>query len=307
MNPDPTTHDRGPELGPVVAGVDGSAEARSAVLWAAAEADRRRRPLHIVYGSGTDNRVLYASADTVERVREAAHDLLVETAELVEERFPDLAVSREFSRREAVTALREAAGTDGTIVVGSRGLGGFGALLLGSVGLGVAARALVPVIVVRGETERPGTGTVVAAVRGQDDRHWVRYAAREAQLRKAALRLLTIWSPLSHVGTAATMLDDIDEVARQRVHETGLLADAVREEFPELTVTTQVEGGRSIPGLLVEATHEADLLVLGAHRPPLGIGRALGHVTHAVLHHAHCPVEIVPRAPHEDAPPEEDR
>ncbi|OII70531.1 MULTISPECIES: universal stress protein [unclassified Streptomyces] len=284
------------DLGPVVAGVDGSVQARSAALWAAAEADRRRRPLHLVHASGTDNRALYASVETIEKAREAGRDLLAETAELVEERFPDLAVTKEYSSREAVTALREAAGADGTIVVGSRGLGGFGALLLGSVGLGVAARAKVPVIVVRGGDERPGDGAVVAAVRGSDDLPWARYAAREAEARKAELRLLTVWAPLAHVGTAAVLLDDIDGVARDRVRETGRLAEALRAEFPGLTVTTEVEGSRSVPGLLVEASHHADLLVLGAHRPPFGIGRSLGHVTHAVLHHAHCPVAIVPRA-----------
>ncbi|WP_236238773.1 universal stress protein [Streptomyces sp. CC228A] len=306
MNHDTTRGPVGPAaetggLGPVVAGVDGSVQARSAALWAAAEADRRRRPLHLVHASGTDDRALYASAETVEKAREAGRDLLVETAELVEERFPDLPVTKEYSSGEAVTALREAAGADGTIVVGSRGLGGFGALLLGSVGLGVAARAKVPVIIVRGDHERPGGGAVVAAVRGTDDLPWARYAAREAEAHKAELRLLTVWAPLSHVGTAAVLLDDIDEVARDRVRETGRLADALRADFPDLTVTTEVEGSRSVPGLLVEASHHADLLVLGAHRPPFGIGRSLGHVTHAVLHHAHCPVAIVPRTAAEPA------
>ncbi len=237
MNHDTTRGPVGPAaetggLGPVVAGVDGSVQARSAALWAAAEADRRGRPLHLVHASGTDDRALYASAETVEKARKAGRDLLVETAELVEERFPDLPVTKEYSSGEAVTALREAAGADGTIVVGSRGLGGFGALLLGSVGLGVAARAKVPVIIVRGDHERPGGGAVVAAVRGTDDLPWARYAAREAEARKAELRLLTVWAPLSHVGTAAVLLDDIDEVARDRVRETGRLADRAPRRLP---------------------------------------------------------------------------
>ncbi|WP_149181940.1 universal stress protein [Streptomyces sp. TRM49041] len=289
--------------GPVIAGVDGSVQARAAVLWAAAEADRRRQPLRIVYASGTDNRVLYSSAEAAEKVRDAGHDLLTETGDLVAERFPELTVAKQFSGREAVAALREAAGTDGTIVVGHRGVGGFAELLLGSVGLGVAAHAKVPVVVVRGEPEeRPGTGVVIAAVRDEHDHGWVRHAAHEAELRKAALRLLTVWNPLSHVGTARTLLDDIDGIARQHVHEMSVLADGLRAEFPELTVTTEVEGGRSTAELLVQATHEADLVVVGAHRPPLGIGRAIGHVTHALLHHAHCPVEIVPRTGSDEEP-----
>ncbi|WP_175408339.1 universal stress protein [Streptomyces sp. TRM64462] len=291
MNHDTTPHAgpdqvRGGRQGPVVAGVDGSAPARTALLWAAAEAERHGRPLRIVHAAGTDD----------QRAREAGHTLLGESADLVAEGFPGLAVTQEFSPEDAVPALRDAAGTDGTIVVGSRGLGGFGELLLGSVGLGVAAHARVPVVVVRGETERPVSGRVVAGVRGRNDLDWLRPAARAAQVRGAALHLLTVWTPLAHVGTAGTLLDDIDGVAARHVHEMRVLADAIGAEFPGLTVTTEVEGGRSVAELLVQATHDAELLVLGAHHPPLGIGRAIGHVTHAVLHHAHCPVEIVPRA-----------
>lgn len=285
-------------LGPVIAGVDGSGRARAAVLWAADEAERRGQSLHLVHAMGAGKRAPYTAAGSVEGAREAGGDLLTETAELVAERYPAVAVTTELSPVDAVTALREAAGTDSTVVVGSRGLGGFGALLLGSVSLGVASGAKVPVMVVRGEgTDEPvAAGTVVvAAVRGQDDLPWARYAAREASLREAELRLLTVWAPLAHVGTELTLLDDIDGIAKERVHEIGQLAGTLRAEFPGLTVTTEVEGARSVPGLIVESTHDAALLVLGAHRPPLGIGHALGHVTHAVLHHAHCPVAIIPR------------
>ncbi|MFE0697765.1 universal stress protein [Streptomyces sp. NPDC058869] len=51
-----------------------------------------------------------------------------------------------------------------------------------------------------------------------------------------------------------------------------------------------------LPGILVEASEHADLMLLGSHRPILGLGPALGRVSHAVLHHGQCPVEIVPPA-----------
>ncbi|MFG3496537.1 universal stress protein [Streptomyces sp. NPDC047928] len=284
----------GPALGKVVVGVDGSDHARTAVLWAAAEADRRGRPLIVVHAADTDGRALYASVATIERARETGHDLLVTTAALVEERFPDLRVTKVFSRREPVGSLLEAAGDDGTIVVGNRGLGGFGALMLGSVGLGVSARAKVPVVVVRGEHDRPRLGTVIAAVRGEKDLDWARYAAREAQVREASLRLLTVWSALTQVGGRAAMLDDIDEVAHELVHSTVELADRLRDEFPGLDVTTEVVGGHSVAGRLVEASRDAELYVVGGRRRPIGIGPALGRVTHALLHHAHCPLLVVP-------------
>ncbi|MEU7005151.1 universal stress protein [Streptomyces sp. NPDC046332] len=116
-----------PERGDVVVGVDGSLSGRTAVLWTAAEADRRGRSLHLVHAADTDRRALFADAETLQAVREAGHDLLIGTASAVRGRFPDLPVTKEVSRREPVAGLRAAAGHRGTIVVGNRGLGGFSA------------------------------------------------------------------------------------------------------------------------------------------------------------------------------------
>jgi nucleotide-binding universal stress UspA family protein len=279
---------------PVIAGVDGSAQAGAAVLWAAAEAYRRRRPLHLVHATGTEGR---ATDEAAERARAAGHDLLTKTAGTVAERFPDVTVVRRLTPGDAVRALHDEAGTEGTVVVGHRGLGGFRELLLGSVGLGVVSHAQAPVVVVRGERDHAATGVVVAHAGDEHDHGWVRHVAREAELRRAALRLVTVWNPLVHMGDALTMLDDIDGIARQRLRETHDLADAIRGEFDGLPVTVEVEGGHSTAGLLVQASQEADLVAVGAHRPALGVGRSAGHVVHALLHHAHCPVLTVPREP----------
>ncbi|MEV6246757.1 universal stress protein [Streptomyces sp. NPDC051742] len=285
-----------PELGDVVVGVDGSPSGRTAVLWAAAEADRRGRHLRLVHAADTDRRALFANAETVQAVREAGRDLLIETASTVQERFPDLVLSKELSRKEPVAALRAAADHRGTIVVGNRGLGGFATLMLGSVGMGVAARAEAPVIVVRGDGDRPEAGSVTAAVHGASDVGWLLVAAAEADARKAVLRLVSVWNVLTHVGTVATMLDDLDEIARQRVHEIKALADRVRDFYPGLIVSHHVETGTSTPGILVEASAHTDLLVMGREHRVLGGGPSLGRVAHVLLHHAHCPVEIVPPA-----------
>lgn len=282
-------------LGNVVVGVDGSPSARTAVLWAAAEADRRGSRLHLVHAADTDRRALFAAAETIQEVREAGRDLLARTARLVGEDFPDLDVTAELGRQEPLAALRAAAGARGTIVVGHRGLGGFATLMLGSVGLGVAARADVPVIVVRGERNRPGTDAVTAAVRGVADLDWLPLAAAEAQARGAALLVVSVWNVLTQVGSVATMLDDLDGIARRRVGETRSVAERIRRLHPGLDVVHHVETGTSSAGILVEASARTDLLVMGRGRRPLGVGPSLGRVAHAMIHHAHCPVEIVPR------------
>ncbi|UPT40118.1 MULTISPECIES: universal stress protein [Streptomyces] len=281
-------------LGAVVVGVDASAPARAAALWAAEEADRRGRPLHIVHAADTDHRMLYAGVEAIQAILEAGRDLLTDTAEAVSDRYPGLIVTKELSRIDPVGGLRAAAGERGTIVVGSRGLGGFGALMLGSVGLGLAARNEAPVIVVRGELDRATTGVVTAAVHGASDLGWLMLAAAEAQARKASLRLLSVCDVLAQVGTVTTMLDSLGEVAKQQVHEVTAMAGRTGEAYPDLTVTHHVETGTSVPGILVEASKHTDLMVLGSRRHLLGLGPALGRVSHAVLHHGHCPVEIVP-------------
>ncbi|WLQ39578.1 universal stress protein [Streptomyces laculatispora] len=283
-----------PELGAVVVGIDASPQARTAVLWAAAEADRRGRPLHIVHATDTGRRTILSSADTIQALRETARDLLARTADAVRARFPGLSVTKELSRQEPVAGLYAAAGDRATIVVGSRGLGGFGALMLGSVGLGVAARAKVPVIVVRGEPDRAETGVITAAVKGPSDLDWLMTAAAEAQVRKATLRLLSVCNVLAHVGSVTTMLDDIGGIAEQRVREVSVMADRVRARCPGLTLTHHVETGTSVPGVLVEVTAHTDLLVMGSRHRVFRAGPALGRVSHALLHHGHCPVEIVP-------------
>ncbi|GAA3124905.1 hypothetical protein GCM10020254_85230 [Streptomyces goshikiensis] len=75
------------------------------------------------------------------------------------------------------------------------------------------------------------------------------------------------------------------------------VTDVVCDEFPDLEVRAEAEKSVSVAGVLVEASRHADLLVMGGRRVPsaLGIARSLGRTTHSMLHHAHCPVLLIPR------------
>ncbi|MGW2512647.1 universal stress protein [Streptomyces scopuliridis] len=283
------------DLGSVIVGVDGSEPAGLAALWAAAEAARRERPLHLVYAADLNARVLHHSVESVERVRERGHELLRDTAAAIRQRYPGLRVITEFSRGAPVSSLHRIAGLRGTIVVGNRGLGGFKHLMLGSVGLKVAAGASTPVIVVRGMDDGAETGEVLAAVRDEYDTECARYAAREAEVRGASLRLLNVWNFPESNGLAVTVLDDVEGIAGEHVRHLIALTDRVRDEFPGLTVRTEAEKSLTVAGVLVEASHHADLLVMGGRRSPGYIGPTLGWATHSLLHHAHCPVQLIPR------------
>ncbi|WP_371642317.1 universal stress protein [Streptomyces mirabilis] len=280
--------------GPIVVGADGSDTGARAVRWAAVEAAARGADLHIVHATALDAPGGHRPDYAARLVREAGQDILDEAVVQAVGQVPGLGVTSTLSRDSAARALLGEAGSDGMIVVGSRGLGGFAALLLGSVGLRVAACATVPLVVVRGEHEPVPTGVVVAAVRNERDLDAARFAARAAGRRKASLRVWSAYTFYQYAGSMVPMLDDVTEIAEEQASATARLVAPLRDEFPTLTVTVDVVRAPSVAGALVDVSAHADLLVLGARRPEHTIGAPLGHVAHAVLHHAYCPVAMVP-------------
>src|SRR6478752_4142123 len=249
-----------------VVGVDGSEHARAAVLWGAADASAHRRSLLLVHAADLDRLDRFASFETSEHLRDAGNSLLTTAAEEIRERFPELDVAVKLSRRKPVPALHASARPGSSIVVGSRGSGGFGPLLLGSTGLEVVVGSPAPVVVVRGGAGREDA-PVTAAVR---DVH----------------SLLARFD-----GTAR----DANGRAGDRGEELmAELASRVRESAPGLTVETEVVAARSAASALVEASGHAGLLVMGSHERRSVSVLGLGHVVHALLHHSRCPVQIVP-------------
>ncbi|MFJ9610411.1 universal stress protein [Kitasatospora sp. NPDC101176] len=111
-----------------------------------------------------------------------------------------------------------------------------------------------------------------------------RWAADEAVRRGSLLRLVYAWPWLQH---AAPGLPGVSEVRGRAV---GMLADAaerVRADHAGLEITTALLDGH-VPEGITAAAASAELLVLGR------TGHHLGPVTRAVIHHARCPVVLVP-------------
>ncbi|TXS15387.1 universal stress protein [Streptomyces sp. wa22] len=274
-----------------VVGVDGSERATSAALWGAADAEAHRRSLLLVHAADLDRLDRFASFETSEHLRDAGNSVLTTAAEEIRKRFPGLEVGVKLSRRKPIPALHASVRPGSTIVVGSRGTGGFGPLLLGSTGLEVVIGSPAPVVVVRGEPERENA-PVTAAVRDEHDVRWLVRAGREALARERALRLVNVHSLFARFdGTAR------GETGRAADRGEKLMADlasGIRESAPGLAVETEVVEARSAASALVEASRHADLLVMGSHERRGVSVLGLGHVVHALLHHSRCPVEIVP-------------
>ncbi|MFF1278447.1 universal stress protein [Streptomyces marokkonensis] len=284
---------------PLVVGVDGSGPSLDAVDWAVEEAARHGLPLRLVHASLWER--YEGSVPSFGRQRPAqevlAQHIVASGSERARQRRPEVQVSSDVMPDDPVSALLAAGHEASFLVTGSRGRGELAGLTLGSVGLGVAARATCPVVVVRGgERNRAGGfGRVVIGV--GDLPHClgaVRFAFREAAVRGSALRAVRAWrSPAGHA-TPRTA-DDGTSAPEERA-SAGLtegLREAVREH-PDVDVhRTPVEGPAH--EVLLEASAGADLIVVGALRQHGHFGLQLGRVAHTLLHHAECPVAVVPQ------------
>ncbi|MFB7591073.1 universal stress protein [Streptomyces sp. NPDC056169] len=286
----------GPQgLGRVAVGVDGSPSAQAAAMWAADEAALRGSGLSVVHATDTDAPARLLVPADIDRSRRTGQEILDRTADAVTTRHPDLPLVKELGRGSPADSLRHAAALSGTIVVGHRGLGGFSSLMLGSVGLRVAATATTPVVVVRGPAESAEPGAVLTGVRDDADLGCARAAAREALLRKVPLRLLHVWNTASHPGTRLLPRNGARGNAQEHVRALTDVADRLRGEFPALTIDIEGDRNTSVPGALVEASGQADLVVVGGRRAPGYLGPTLGRTTLTLLQHAHCPVMLIPR------------
>lgn len=158
--------------GAVVVGVDGSAGARAALLWAATEARLRATRLRVLHawrftypevaGYGWGGSVEVLPHGGVSDLRQAAEALLEDAAAYVASQGLDVEIECEAVEGTPAEALVEAAGETDLLVVGSRGHGGFVGLLLGSVSQQCAHHARCPVVVVHAPRKSLETGVAHA-------------------------------------------------------------------------------------------------------------------------------------------------
>jgi nucleotide-binding universal stress UspA family protein len=125
------------------------------------------------------------------------------------------------------------------------------------------------------------------------------WAIKEARLRAAKLDVIHAWQePPAVTPAAEATTHDLAALmgpAAERCLET-VIRRAVPEGFAghNLHMRTWVAHGPAGP-VLVEAAQDADLLVVGT-RGLGAVGRlVLGSVSNYCLHHARCPVVVIPK------------
>lgn len=286
---------------PVIVGVDGSASSLEAVDVAAREAHLRGVPLRIVHAFGHalghrpaggppwspgDHGLEPMARGELARAEERAHAIA-----------PDLEITRSVVAGDALEVLEIESRSASLAVVGSRGLGSFAGLLLGSTAVHLAAHGRCPLMVVRGRPDP--AGAVVLAVDGSEaGEAAVEFAFAEAALRGAplvALHVWNTWSEHAYEGPGDPLNAMVADAGRLLEAEQHLLDETVaawQKVHPQVVVERRLVRSRIRPAL-IDASRGAQLVVAGARGRGGFTGLLLGSVSQALLHHAHCPVTVV--------------
>jgi nucleotide-binding universal stress UspA family protein len=278
----------------IVVGVDSSENAAQAAGWAAREAVDRRLALHLVHALDPPGPMAESAEPTryVMAQRRAGEKLLATITTTVRGQHPELTVTSEVSETGAAESLVALSANAKLVVTGTRGHGGFAGMLLGSVSLKVAAHAQCPVVVVRGEQTGRSLDEILLGVEPDQAEAPIRFAFDTAAKLGATLMAVRVWCPRTGYDGHCVAEDLEERGVDEKADLIGLLK-AVREDYPDVPVSTETIRGNPVP-MLIGAARGSRLLVIGSHRHhgPLSVG--VGYVVQGLLSHSPTPVAVVP-------------
>src|SRR4051794_257083 len=271
----------------ILVGYDGSSDSDVAVRWAADTAEQTGTPLRVTVVediSLTDGGGMW-TASYWEGVEVQARAALVALG--VAE--PD--VRRQ--RGRPVPVLLDQASDADLLVVGSRGHGRVGEMLLGSVSQHLAGHAPCPVAVVR-VADRPWAARIVVGMDGSGAAvRALEYACRRATATGEKVVAVRGWRggnvPVDKRGNVPVSLS-ADLLERER--ELSSWTSPVRASYPEVAIHEEVitvAAARAV----VDASADASVVVVGSRGRNAVTGLLLGSTSHEVLHRAHCSVVVV--------------
>lgn len=281
-----------PEDGPsIVVGVDGSPGGRSALAWAVDEATMRNLPLDLVHAWRPMFRAATGDALDPSLIAQTHGDALLAAAlGQVKVSAPTVSSRTRLVKGRPSEALLAAAAGAHLLVVGSRGVGGFRGMQLGSVGLHAVGHASCSVAIVRARPR--AKGPVVVGIDGSPAaRHVLEAAAEEAALRCSPL--VVLWALYVHpIAEGVPDRESALASLQATAHETlqPLINDVTRLH-PSVDVRASLPTGYPAE-VLTTASATAQLLVVGSHGGGAFSGMRLGSISHALAHEAHCPLIV---------------
>lgn len=139
-------------------------------------------------------------------------------------------------------------------------------------------------------------GIVVGIDGSEHSQRVLEWAMREAALRKAPLTVLTVHQVAgSHwTGSPIVYPEDrpIQERARQAAEEAVAKAASQIGDAKSASVTVRAVSGMAAREL-IDASRDADLVVVGSRGGGGFVGLMMGSVSSQVANHAVCPVAVI--------------
>jgi nucleotide-binding universal stress UspA family protein len=285
----------------ILVGVDGSAGARAAVRWAAAEAEMRNVALTIVH-------VINAPVPSwpVTRVpvgfgrwqEEQGREFIQDAIKVAEDSTAGggpAQINSEVFFSATVPTLVDLSKEAEMVVVGCRGRGALARTVLGSVSSGLVHHAHCPVAVIHDEdlSRQPGEAPVLVGIDGSPaSEAATAIAFDEASRRGVDLVAVHAWSD---VGLSefpdfdwSGLVADQEEMLAERLA-------GWQERYPDVRIRRQIvldEPARR----LVKESESAQLVVVGSHGRGGFAGMLLGSVSAAVVNGVRIPVIVARRS-----------
>lgn len=274
-------------------GVDGSTGSRVALTWAVNQASGRDVRLHVVSAWSVP---LAGGSVGVPGVivdwEEVQHAVAARLDEVIASVGPtDVQIEPVVVQGGASWSLLETSKRAELLVVGSRGLGGFKRLVLGSVSRQCATHATVPTVVVPDHAPLRPAEQIVVGVDGSENSAaalgWALDFARPgAKIEAISAIDVSPWID------PATTLQRFPKEVEQAEREVAAVLDRIDPDH-RATRSVLLHDPRQA---LAEASVGADLVVVGARGRGAVGAMLLGSVTTWLLHGARCATVVVPHA-----------
>lgn len=262
----------------IVVGVDETWQSQLALVWACGEAFERNLPLRIVRAYGVTEHLVGGERFEPLAVPPAdANRQLEDAVAYAADRIDSLKATGVLTCDRPARALLEEAASAELLVVGAH-------RRVGSVAFTVAAHAVCPVVVARASQPGPySRPPIIVGVDGSElSESAIGFAFEEAERQGLPLIAVHCWQG-----------DHADQAAREtHIERMSESLAGYRDKYPDVTLTSDVVTGRTVPRLL-QYTRGARLVVVGSrgHAGPSGV--LLGSVSRALLRRSHCPVAVV--------------
>jgi len=288
----------------MIIGVDDSPGAAAALAWSSVATDPTRQAVCLVHVVPDLPRPPSRGIVVAEEVLTAEGAKVLERAE---DQLRALGwtgrIQRRFERGSPAAVLNGLVGSSQTVVVGRRGCGGFKDLLVGSVAYDVVGKARGPVVVVPDtwvSTEHR-LGQVILGVDSRTGDPALDFAfSLSARLHRTLEVVHICHYPLTPYLAGLAYLPEggawADDRGGQLVDQRRWLSERLAgwsAEFPDVPVEQDVTWGTPGADLVVRSS-VASLIVVGTHDRGMLTHGLLGSVARTLMHHAECPVALVP-------------